>query len=105
MLQISPVDVVVDIVLPTLISHVSHTTNLSRPHRVTILLKNNVVLLVLMIFYGSPIGRACIVFLGLSTSVGIPGTVADTPTGHTVDALISVRFPFSLAPHTVRRCL
>ena len=27
-----------------------------------------------MILYGSPIGRACIVFLGLSTSVGAPGT-------------------------------
>ena len=62
-------------------------------------------LLVLMIFYGSPIGRACIVFLGLSTSVGVQGTVADAPTGLTVDALISGWFPFSLAPHTVCRCL
>ncbi len=67
--------------------------------------KNNVVLLVLMILYGSPIGPACIVFLSLSTSVGVPGTVADAPTGLTVDALISGRFPFSLAPHTVHRYL
>ena len=67
--------------------------------------KNNVVLLALMILYSSPIGRACIVFLVLSTSVGVPGTVAGASTGLTVDALISGRFPFSLAPHTVRRCL
>ena len=37
--------------------------------------KNNVVILILMIFYGSLIGRACIVFLGLSTSVGVSGCV------------------------------
>ena len=67
--------------------------------------KHNVVLLVLMIFYGSRIDRACIVFLGLSTSVGVPGTVAGASTGLAVDALISGQFPFSRAPYAVHRYL
>ena len=37
----------------------------------------------------------------LSTSAGVPGTVADAAAGLAVDALISGQFPFSLAPHTV----
>ena len=54
-----------------------------------------------MILYGSPIGRACMVFPSLSKYVGVPGTVAGESTGLAVDALISGQFPFSLAPHTV----
>ena len=41
----------------------------------------------------------------LSTSVGVPGTVAGASTGLAVDAVISGQFPFSLAPHTVHRYL
>ena len=63
--------------------------------------KNNVVL---VIFRSSPIGRACIVFLGLSTSVGVPGTGAGASTRLAGDAPISGRFPFPLDPHTVHRC-
>ena len=56
--------------------------------------KHNVVLLVLTILYGTPIGRACIVFPSLSTSVGVPCTVTGASTGLAIDALISGQFPF-----------
>ena len=63
--------------------------------------KHNVVL---VIFRSSPFGRACIVFQGLSTSVGVPGSGAGASTRLAGDAPISGRFPFPLAPHTVHRC-
>ena len=63
--------------------------------------KHNVVL---VIFRSSPFGRACILFQGLSTSVGVPGTVAGALTRLAGDAPISGRFLFPLAPHTVHRC-
>ena len=49
LLQISPVAVVVDIVLPTLISYVSHTAKFKQTSPSYDTVKKNVVLLVLMI--------------------------------------------------------
>ena len=44
-------------------------------------------------------------FLGSVNVCGCLVTVAGASTGLTVDALITGWFPFSLAPHTVHRCL